>query len=1276
MPNTMTMTVAWWIACVSISAGAAEAVAPHAEDVAANVAKLRSERAGERAGAAEALGYLRDPAAAGALAAALGDRDALVRREAALALAWCGGRGQVAALLKALDDPDASVRQSAWVALTNLTGMEFPFDGHAADGPRRKRVARWRQWWSAVPAGKAPENVLALLPAALAGGGDNLAFGAEVTCSTVYKGPPESLTDGRLSRGPGGFWQTKNVDFPQHCTLDLARPREVGCVVVHHHGERFCMTRWRIETSGDGKTWRLAGEGNDIAERLVVGFAPRKARYVRITSLAAANPTYPTTFIEVEVFTEAPEQRPGAVDSPMLRCERALRALGALGGDGAAEAVLAVMRPYAKRTPGGGAFPERAMIHAGLRALGRLGGPEAGEVLVAMLRDDYWARYAADALGEWGSSGSTGETEGAQPVGFEEVVAALLDVYPDVARGVDGSRPKRCPRDDRTSFPSVDRMYETAFAVVAALSRLAPEDPASRARLRELAPQIVGNLPGDYDGGMFYEREAGQRATAHLLELAGMRRAAVEAAMAEFGRPADVPEGAGSEALAKLAGRTKARVPYAAAWLPALCDAGDAPRLTALLEHKDGWVRINAAKTLRVLGAREAAGRLAELLAASKPEGAYGYCKTFVKDEYAAPAPHWREAYARALGALGDRTHVPLLVKLLEDELNVLEVRYAAAMALDELGGPEAVAALKRCQRDHHYHSVRMIAREALWKRGLAPGPHPAELPAAEHPPTPTAPRRLLGPMRGIVFVRGPHKMPNCFHIDPWRQTYSTTDSGPTYRVGRNLWVLRPTPGGDWRAEPLTDFPDGWVADCEVSHDGRRIVFARRGEDDPWWHIWEIGPGGEGLRQLTRGPYHDVQPTYLPDGRIVFSSSRIGARDEYHGYLCTGLTVMGPDGEGIRCIGLNVGRDCEPAVLDDGRIAFNRLEIFYSRLKTEHTLQAVFPDGTRNVTLYGPERRAFWRHISLARRETWWGESGLKHRVLRLTQPQPFGRNGLLCVSSGGLTAVGTTRFAETILPHDKAYSVTSPYPLGDGRVLCAAGMKTYRNEGKKPGNGCDLGLYVVDAESGRMTELYNDPATAEFEPRPIAVRPRPPVLADDPPRRDYTGRLFCSSVRITQEARAAERGKLLRVIEGFPPVARHQTHTNPGEVWRNHAGARARILGTVPLAADGSFHVEVPADRLIHLQVLDSDRRVMGNQLIWMYVRPGETRSCVGCHENPDTTTLRTTAPTALSASPTPCLPTGGEFTYRAKAWRKTKLPDPAEERTRTARAINLMAR
>jgi hypothetical protein len=177
-------------------------------------------------------------------------------------------------------------------------------------------------------------------------------------------------------------------------------------------------------------------------------------------------------------------------------------------------------------------------------------------------------------------------------------------------------------------------------------------------------------------------------------------------------------------------------------------------------------------------------------------------------------------------------------------------------------------------------------------------------------------------------------------------------------------------------------------------------------------------------------------------------------------------------------------------------------------------------------------------------------------------------------------------------------------------------------------------------------------------------------------PCQGYSGRFFCSTAFATQERDVAVRGRLVRLIEGVPQVGRHSTQTNPPEpVWKNHGGTLARVLGMAPLASDGSFYLEVPADRLLHFQVLDSDRRVVGNQLTWIYTRPGEVKSCVGCHEHPHTAGPAH-QPWAAHHPPLDFLPRGDEFSYRAKAWFKGSLPTEIEERTRTVRAVSLLGR
>jgi len=1158
---------------------------PFDRQVAEQVERLNSPSADVRAGAAEALAYLRAYAAADALAEAAGDRQATVRREAVMALGWCGGRDQVPLLLGALEDDDWVVRQAARAALANLTGMQWAFDALGTPQQRDQQAAAWRQWWQRTSQQFPPADVLALL------------------------------------------------------------------------------------------------------------------------------------------------------DDENLECRlRAVRALGAMGGLGASEAILEAILPYRDRDHGKLTPLEKHLVQSGIRSLGRLRQPGALEPLLALLDTVGWARYAADALGDFGSP---------------RAVLPLIAAYPEFSRDLNHRtrNPAKCPSDDRFSGDNTqDRMHETPYAIAVALSRLPLDDPQHVRALRGIVPYLLANMPSNWDGGVLYEPEAFELVSCYLLQRAGLREAACNAAFeAAAGWPRwhdaanrdefIVAENSPPEAaLPKLACKIYGDVPYVGPWLPAFCRSDDVPRLIELLEHESGWLRINAAKALMFLGDRQAVEPIARLLAASHPEASYGFSGVLEHAEYNDPAPRWREAFVRALGRLGARQHDRILAEILDDPQNVLDVQHAAAIALDELDTAAAVDALREAERDHPFHSVRMVAREALWRRGIrvAPSPLPSvPTAAATDEPVLSASSASQSDPPAVVFIKGERENGSDFNgqagVDPWRQTYSITNSGPTYRRGRNLYVLEP-PEPNGRVTPLTQFDDGFVADCEVSFDGRRVLFAYRrngdgriyskvpyedpklleaadasspSEDDPWWHIWEIGVDDTGLRQITDGPYHDVQPAYLPDGRIVFSSSRIGLRDEYHGYPCTGLSVMNADGTDIHPIGFNLGGDREPAVLDDGRIVFSRLDNFYSRLKTEITIQTAFPDGTRNFGLYGPERRAYWREIHRGN-AAWWmrpgygGTTDNRNRVLRLTQPQPMGPGRVIFTSSGGLAIAGPGRHRETKVPHDRKWAVTCPFPLDDRRVLCAATVKQFRVDGRiitagteaferlakgaelfRSAVNIDLGLYVMDTVTGHMDLLYNDPLTADFEARPIAPRRRPTIRAEARRYRSFTARLLCNAAGNSREARTGSRGTFVRVIEGRPVVSRHETQKNhPTNRWKNHGGTFARVLGTVPLASDGSFHVEVPADRLLQLQILDADRRTVNSQLFWLYARPGETRSCIGCHETPDTAQLSDRFPAAAAERPVACMPTGDEFSYRAKAWLKGTLPDECEERTRTVRAVNLIGR
>ena len=1258
--------VLFWI--LSISAPISFA-GPFDVQVNESIAGLRSSEARIRYRSAERLGYLRSDAAEPALLDALGDVAAEVRRAAAMALGWCGTQASLRPLTHALDDRDWTVRQAAHVSLTNLTGMEFAFNALGMRKERGQQAERWREWLAGVPPNVAPQEILDALEDEMAG------IGYAVQFSSVYKGSAEVLFDGRLR---SGHWQTKNVKTPQWVLVDMIRPRVIDRVIVHQHSKPFVMTGWEVAVSVDGKKYQTVGDDRSGSSpvRIEVQFPRQSIRYVRVSSFGGAKPTYPTTITELEILAPGETQTEFLQDVPaevekahyLWQGERAFRALGVFAPPDASQRIITALGQAPTYTAA-----NSPMVQAGLRALGRLRQPDGFDYLVKLLDNTDWARYAARALGEFGDP---------------RAVGPLLDHYAKYAKLLSQKDPPDVPRDDVMKFPSFDRMLETPYYFSLALCRLVIDKPEDLAELRSLAPLIIANMPGNNDTYMLYELESPLHLTRHLLDVGGMRRAACEHTMRQLGVEFD------AEAIDDSLTWPPLKSWRIAPFLPAVCDETDQPRLLKILktdnENIDGWVRINAAKAIAHWGTiEESADELAEILRNLPSEADYGYGGAFKMDEYNDPTPRWREAVIRALGILGAVDHVDMIISILEDDRSTMEIRRAAAFALIDLDRhvpcPSAMDALRRAAKEHEFLSTQQTVQDTLHSRSERIRPtHTVAEPPQEFVKQRTPQGGHRAPawedVKSIVFIQGTHVLPNMLsseamgtvdHGDHWRMSYVVASPGPEYRPGQNLMVLSP-PRPDGKLRPLTKFTEGYVANPEVTWDGQNVLFSRRGgDDDPWWQIWRAKADGSGLAQLTKGPYHHVAPAELPDGRIVFSCSKVGTRDEYHGYACTALYVMNADGSGMHPIAMNIGRDNEPSILADGRIAFSRLEVFYSRNKTELTLHATRPDGSMDMVLYGPERRRFWRDLDHGfRAPPDNSEVPLTHRVLRVSQPQvmPDGRK-ILTVTQAGLTLLDHRRDTETLLTTDFTRAYTTPFPLADGRILCASTLKEDNNPEK-----VDLGVYLFDPETQRLEPVYNDPAVADYEAKPLVPRRRPPILPTLGTPTAYSGRFFCASVYMTQEPEVRMKGRYVRLIEAVPQIGRHSSHTSRShKVWQNHGGTLGRVLGTAPLAADGSFYVETAANRLTHFQVLDSDRRVVGNQLTWMYTAGGETKSCVGCHE-PIHATARAFDPLAAHESPIDFTPVGNEFTYRAKAWFKGSLPMAIEERTRTARSVNLI--
>lgn len=169
------------------------------------------------------------------------------------------------------------------------------------------------------------------------------------------------------------------------------------------------------------------------------------------------------------------------------------------------------------------------------------------------------------------------------------------------------------------------------------------------------------------------------------------------------------------------------------------------------------------------------------------------------------------------------------------------------------------------------------------------------------------------------------------------------------------------------------------VRDLSPDFDGRRLVFAMRGpfdpnandDDQPTWNIWTYSVDTGELRRvissdITAEAGQDRQPNFLPDGRIVFTSTRqrqsrailldegrpqFAALDEDRKEPAFVLHVMNDDGTDIHQISFNQSHDQDPAVMPDGRLVFSRWD--NASGTNIISLYTMAPDGTGLAPLYG-----------------------------------------------------------------------------------------------------------------------------------------------------------------------------------------------------------------------------------------------------------------------------------------------------------------------------------
>jgi HEAT repeat protein len=486
-----------------------------------------------------------------------------------------------------------------------------------------------------------------------------------------------------------------------------------------------------------------------------------------------------------------------------------------------------------------------------------------------------------------------------------------------------------------------------------------------------------------------------------------------------------------------------------------------------------------------------------------------------------------------------------------------------------------------------------------------------------------------------------------CFRVGDWSRAYTEFDLPCPSKIGRKLYTLRPGAGAKPRL--LIDAGSGVLGSPSVSFDGRFLLISMARAGEKFFHVYRVPVSGGKPERLTDGPFHDIDPAELPDGRIVFTSTRVGTFEEYHQPPSRALFVMNATGADIHPITSTLIFDNEPKVMADGRVAFIRTDNFFDRGKVETRLHIIRPDGTDGLPEFGANVGP---------------DYGVRLRAFGYGSPAPLPGGRLAYISNRGnfIGMPGSPEREQHRLPA----GLGDLAPLPDGRLLCTV----LRPGARHPVTDA---LGVIDPRDNRVTALFESPNGPIHSPVFLGPRAVPPVIpdyvdrgrADDP---GATGFLFCQNARFTTKGKAGwPHVRAIRVL-GAMPLTLRSSHSHIV-----HVGNETVELGTVPLAPDGSFFIEVPADTPLALQAVDAEGRSELNEMSWMYVRPGERRSCLGCHHPREAApALEARVADALREPPLKLTGQGEPHHFRGNNPGVTGMMDLQFERFRECASIN----
>ena len=244
------------------------------------------------------------------------------------------------------------------------------------------------------------------------------------------------------------------------------------------------------------------------------------------------------------------------------------------------------------------------------------------------------------------------------------------------------------------------------------------------------------------------------------------------------------------------------------------------------------------------------------------------------------------------------------------------------------------------------------------------------------------------------------------------------------------------------------------IRDVEIAYDGSALVFSMRypfdpnadEEDLPTWNIWKYAFASDTLERVIKSDLtaeigHDIMPKYLPDGRIIFASTRqtrsqavlldegkpgFPAMDEDENEFAFNLHVINADGTGREQLTFNQSHDLDPSVMSNGQIVFSRWD--NAGPNNGIDLYRMNPDGSGLELLYGAQSH----------------DTGTNGDTIQFSQPRELEDGRIMALirpftdteGGGELITIDTVQYVENTQPTAPNIGILNGPAQEDATVL------------------------------------------------------------------------------------------------------------------------------------------------------------------------------------------------------------------------------------------------